>query len=71
MSWNQAKKFYDKLMKVKPKGKEPYLLFQSNRQPCLVMSICWVGDKVGHPIVQEFEDVFGVPFEKHPSTRKK
>lgn len=66
ISWNQAKKFYEKLRERAPEHKEPYLLFQSNRQPCLVMYM----DKMSISVC-EFEDLFHTPFEKHPSTRKK
>ena len=38
MSWNQAKKFFLKLQEKKPDGYTGGLLFQSNRQPCLVMT---------------------------------
>lgn len=65
ISWNQAKKYWLKLAEKAPEGKVPYLLFKSNRQPCLVMF------DDGVLKVMEFEDVFATPFEKHPSTRKK
>jgi hypothetical protein len=74
ISWNQAFVFYDKLSNkavfmVQQVGAtsivpKPYLLFQSNHQPCLVMYLC--DDEL---TVRRFEDVFGVPFIKHKSTR--
>ena len=68
MSWNQAKKFFYKLKEISiPKGKSPWLLFKSNRQPCLVM----FEDTYEVLSVVEFKDAFGCDFEKHPSTRKK
>lgn len=72
MSWNQAKKFFIKLDRECPKDEDgdkkfPFLLFKSNRQPCLVMY--FDGDM--SIAVKEFGEFFGVPFEKHPSTRKK
>lgn len=68
MSWNQAVKFYLKLLKVKPKSKLGcYLLFKSNQQPCLVM---YQDYDTGIFLVGDFEDIFGVPFLKHPSMRK-
>jgi hypothetical protein len=68
LSWNQAVKFFIKLLKVKPKGKmDCYLLFKSNQQPCLVM---YQDYDTGLFLVTEFEDYFGVPFLKHPSMRK-
>lgn len=66
ISWNQAKKYLDKCIEKAPEGKISYLLFQSNRQPCLVMQKWDTGYTV-----KEFKDVFNAPFEKHPSTRNK
>jgi hypothetical protein len=66
ISWNQCKKYFDKLENVKPDGYEAYLLFKSNHQPCLVMS-----KYNGLLMVITFEDSFGVQFIKHPSTRTK
>lgn len=65
VSWNQMQKIYEKLEKVTPNAVERYLLFQSNRQPCLVFHREY---KNGCLTIQKFEDVFG-NFEKHPSTR--
>lgn len=67
ISWNQAKKYLDKLHDVAPKTYKKYLLFRSNRQPCLVMS----KSPLGVYVVWEFEQFFGVPFVKHKSTRSK
>jgi len=67
ISWNQLDKFYEKLEKVKPYNYGSCLLFKSNRQPCLVFYI----DDHARIVIESFEDVFGVPFEKHPSTRPK
>jgi len=66
MSWNQAKKFLINLIGASEEGYGNYVLFKSNQQPCLVMYFTATG-----VTVQEFEDVFGVPFIKHPSTRRK
>ena len=68
MSWNQALKFFTKLLERAPDGKDIYLLFKSNRQPCLVMYF----NNQGDIIISTFETCFGnnIPFEKHPSTRK-
>lgn len=74
MSWNQAKKYLDKLELVTPPQCKCYLLFKSNHQPCLVMYYTKEYVKLGNEwfvTVREFEDVFGVLFEKHPSTRAK
>jgi len=70
MNWNQAKKYFIKLLSKTPKKglvfKYSFLLFKSNQQPCLVM---YFADDIF--TVRTFEDVFCVPFEKHPSTRVK
>lgn len=68
LSWNQAVKFIEKLEKVCPEDKRPFLLFKSNQQPCLVMYRTLVNPHT--LIVMEFEDYFLTPFVKHPSTRK-
>lgn len=67
ISWNQAKKFFEKLERVRPEEKTPLLLFKSNRQPCLVMY------RSDFDIIEicDFESYFGVEFQKHPSTRRK
>ena len=68
MSWNQAEKFFTKLESVAPENKTAYLLFKSNRQPCLVMAREIILKVIR---VFKFEDYFGIPFTKHPSTRVK
>jgi len=75
LSWNQAKKYYEKL-KTKAPEKNCYLLFKSNQQPCLVFNkykdasrIEYDDEETSYYVVRTFEDVFGVPFLKHPSTR--
>jgi hypothetical protein len=65
ISWNQLVGYYDKLEKVAGQGNN-FLLFQSNRQPCLV----FYKKDTGYTI-NLFETVFNVPFAKHPSTRVK
>jgi len=65
ISWNQLVSYYEKLEKVTVQGNN-FLLFQSNRQPCLV----FYKNDAGYTI-NTFESVFGTPFEKHPSTRPK
>jgi len=67
ISWNQALGFLFKLMEVAPKDYRCYLIFQSNRQPALVMYQLGL-----NPIcIEQFEDVFQAPFLKHASTRVK
>jgi len=63
ISWNQLVKFHEKLCRVSKKSGN-YLVFQSNRQPALV----FYGDGKTYAI-EPFEQIFGVPFVKHPSTR--
>jgi len=66
ISWNQLVKFYNKLENKAPEDYRKYLLFKSNFQPCLVFF------KINeYYTIVEFENLFRVPFEKHPSTRKK
>jgi len=68
LSWNQAVKFFKKLQEKSPNGYRPYLLFQSNRQPCLVM----YSDPLTYEIyITQYETLFKRRFEKHESTRKK
>ncbi len=61
ISWNQLVKFHEKLMKVAPPNYTGYLIFKSNFQPCLVFE----GSRI-----ETFEEVFGVDFIKHKSTRE-
>lgn len=71
ISWNQAKKYLVKLHSKIPTAESlAYLLVKTNHQPCLV---AWLKDTEGEGVMvmTEFEDYFGVPFEKHPSTRSK
>lgn len=68
ISWNQLVGFYQKLKEAAPAGYECYVVFQSNHQPCLVFN---VDLNFGEASIRQFIDVFGVPFLKHPSTRKK
>lgn len=65
ISWNQLVKFYEKLDKVTPETKYKFILFQSNRQPCLI----FYKNFGGSYNIQTFEDYFLTPFQKHPSTR--
>lgn len=81
ISWNELEKFYKKLCSKSPSQRIEnhlsgelkyihsyniicYVLFQSNHQPCLVYSYY-----NNIPSIKRFEDVFGVPFIKHKSTR--
>lgn len=63
-TWNKLKKVMYKLIERTPLNFEPFLIFKSNRQPPLVM--VKYNDRF---CVYEFEDYFGINFEKHPSTR--
>ena len=66
MSWNQAVKFLEKLQTKRPDGYNYYLLFKSNRQPCLVMY-----ESLGEVYITTFENKFKTPFVKHKSTRNR
>ena len=69
-SWRELEKYFLKLEKrIKANTDEnddgiytPYLIFQGNHQPCLVMNydLIW-----GYLNVKTFESVFGIPFLKH------
>jgi hypothetical protein len=65
ISWNEAVKIYEKLKLVTPQDYDCYLIFQSNRQPALVMG----KGLDGCHFVLTFEHWFGIPFLKHESTR--
>lgn len=67
-SWNKLKKYFEKLESVTPDAEERCLLFKANQQPCLVMYRSLIDRNIQ---VLEFEDLFGVIYEKHPSTRSK
>lgn len=60
MSWNAAVKILEKLERVAPDDYAHYVLFKSNRQPCLVMFRA-----AGRIVVQTFEDHFGARYESH------
>jgi len=65
-SWNELRGYYAKLRLRAQKGDTCYLIFQANRQPCLVMF--WIaGTWIG---VMTFEAVFRVPFIKHTGVKK-
>jgi len=66
ISWNQAKKWFEKLERVAPEGYECLLVFKSNQQPVLVMKRPL---DIGF-MAFEFEQDYGV-FEKHPPVKKK
>ena len=77
-SWNKLEKYFLKLEKRIKANKDendtgvytPYLIFQGNRQPCLVMHF---QDKFGVPLsicVKTFGDLFEIPFIKHKGSRK-
>lgn len=66
ITWNQAKAFFLKLCSKAPENYETYLIYKTNQQPVLVMY-----NDEEKLVVAEFEDVFNVPFLKHPSTRNR
>jgi len=61
ISWSQAKKYFLKLEEKMPSGFKGFLCFQSNQQPCLVMSRL----RNNFINVVEFQDIFYTPFIKH------
>ena len=77
-SWNQLEKFFLKLEKrIKANRDEnddgvytPYLIFQGNHQPCLVMfkrfGLGLTKEFIG---VMRFESYFEIPFVKHKGKR--
>ena len=62
ISWNQLRKIYLNLEKVKPDDYTYYVLFKSNNQPCLVFN---------GRMIRLFENIFGVPFKKHTPIKRK
>lgn len=56
-SWNKLEKVIVNLRKKAPKGYASLVLFQSNRQPCLVFtgSTMWT-----------FDEYFGIPYRQRP-----
>lgn len=70
ISWNKAIEFYDKLQSRTPIGWNCCLLFQSNRQPCLVMNVIKFSDDQNpgiqyQYIITDFNNFFKVPFKSH------
>lgn len=66
-SWNQLLEFFQILISHMPKGYMPYLLFQANRQPCLVMHF----DEDYHITVHEFQTYFGCAFLQRKNKNKR
>ena len=66
ISWNQAVKFYEKTESLAPTGYKSYLFFQSNFQPCLVMS----RQDEGYIQVVRFEVEFGTEFIKYTPVKR-
>ncbi len=64
-TWNQAKKYLDKLISVTSSEYQRILIYRCNNMPIMVM---W-RDIQGTYLQTEFELYFGVPFIKHKSTR--
>ncbi len=77
-SWRELEKYFLKLEKRIKANKDenddgvytPYLIFQGNHQPCLVMFLdnrnIWK-----NLIITKFENVFNVPFLKHKGRKVK
>lgn len=64
-SWNEIEKYYYKLYEKAPVSYNCYVIFQANRQPCLVMGPSEIG-----LVVRKFIEVFDVPFIKHVGVKK-
>lgn len=64
-SWNELEKLYWKLHENAPLGYKRFLIFQGNRQPCLVMS--WGPDCLR---IMKFEDVFETRYIVHGKKKK-
>ena len=60
LSWNEAKKYFDKLKRVASKHTKHYLIYKTNQQPVLVME-----NYFGITMVSEFNERFPKPFIKH------
>jgi len=72
-SWNELVKYFNKLKTRISKDYQPFLIFQANRQPCLVMMEypLYHHEKVEYVLqVRTFESVFGVPFIVHNAKKK-
>src|SRR3990167_8446808 len=81
-SWNELEKYFLKLEKRIQANKDendngiytPYLIFQGNHQPCLVMSYYYISNdytkEINSKVIRTFEDVFGISFTKHKGNRK-
>ena len=76
-NWNELEKYFLKLEKRIKANKDdngiyiPYLIFQGNHQPPLVMHF---QDKFGLPLslcVKTFGDLFEIPFLKHKGKKVK
>ncbi len=65
MSWNKAKKLFNKLRTVSDKAIDWLLIYKTNQQPVLVMY-----NDQGHLTVREFSSYYHIPFIKHKSRRK-
>ncbi len=60
-SWNELRKYFDKLESVMPVDYSAVLVFQANRQPALVMA-----RNMNNEIsVRTFNDYFEIEFMKH------
>jgi len=81
-NWNKLEKYFLKLEKRVQANKDendngiytPYLIFQGNHQPCLVMSYYYISNdytkEINSKVIRTFEDVFGISFTKHKGNRK-
>lgn len=61
LPWNKMQKLFDKLEAVCPDDYEPFLVFQTNQQPCLVYD--------GIRLIL-FQRSFAVPFIRHTPVKR-
>lgn len=66
--WNELVKYFDKLNSKTPTGYFPILVFQANRQPCLIMFYHHDDECMS---VIEFESYFHTQFIKHVGDKHK
>jgi hypothetical protein len=65
-TWNELVGYYKKLQSKAPEGYTSFLVFQSNHQPCLVMT----HSVPNQLMVLPFEDLFETKWIKHVGVKK-
>jgi len=67
ISWNEAKKYLDKLISKSPKDYRCFLVYKTNFQPVMLMRKGVMNSDYSGYYLIEFEGEYA--FQKHPSTR--